>query len=141
MSACYPARSGFYRSYHEIICRSQQISARSLSGPLINLYPLKNQCRISLIGSASPAEQNTTRWQYEVVMPLMLIGQDRAERTEMHLPAELVTPLSEETMRFGCQLSCECDLFPRCAVETAPGVYRIAFDARIALYSTLLCVS
>ena len=85
--------------------------------------------------------QNATRWQYEVVMPLMLIGQDRAERTEMHLPAELVTPLSEETMRFGCQLSCECDLFPRCAVETAPGVYRIAFDARIALYSTLLCVS
>ena len=44
MSACFPARSGFYRSYHEIICRSQQISARSLSGPLINLYPLKNQC-------------------------------------------------------------------------------------------------
>ena len=92
MSACFPARSGFYRSYHEIICRSQQISARSLSGPLINLYPLKNQCRISLIGSASPAVQNATRWQYEVVMPLMLIGQDRAERTEMHLPAELVTP-------------------------------------------------
>lgn len=85
MSACFPARSGFYRSYHEIICRSQQISARSLSGPLINLYPLKNQCRISLIGSASPAAQNATRWQYEVVMPLMLIGQDRAERTEMHL--------------------------------------------------------
>ena len=139
MSACFPARSGFYRSYHEIICRSQQISARSLSGPLINLYPLKNQCRISLIGSASPAVQNATRWQYPDggFFELFVC----AERTEMHLPAELVTPLSEETMRFGCQLSCECDLFPRCAVETAPGVYRIAFDARIALYSTLLCVS
>ena len=78
------------------------------------------------------------RWVYDLTVPVMVVGRDAAQRAEVHLSAALCTPFSEEKMRFGCQLQCSCDLYPRCAVEMGAGLYRLTYDARISLYSTAL---
>lgn len=129
-----------YLSHQNVVCRSEVLSLTMLSGKMQSMYAIPTQCRIELIGQdgISPDDPMLRRWVYSVTMPLMLISETRAQRSEVHFNAELFTPLSEEKMRFGCQLQCDCDVYPRCASELSPGVYRVTYDARISLYSTLL---
>ena len=134
------AARSLYLSHQDVVCRSEVLSLEMLSGKMQSMYAIPTQCRIELIGQdgTSPDDPTLRRWVYSVTMPLMLISETRAQRGEVHLGAELLTPFSEEKMRFGCQLQCDCDVYPRCASELSPGVYRVTYDAHVSLYSTLL---
>ena len=128
-----------YRSHQEILLRSEIVSCPRLRGPVEGMYPIWDQCRAVLRGQEGSAEDPALRrWVYDLTVPVMVVGRDAAQRAEVHLSAALCTPFSEEKMRFGCQLQCSCDLYPRCAVEMGAGLYRLTNDARISLYSTAL---
>ena len=128
-----------YRSHQEILLRSEIVSCPRLRGPVEGMYPIWDQCRASLRGQEGSAEDPALRrWVYDLTVPVRVVGRDAAQRAEVHLSAALCTPFSEEKMRFGCQLQCSCDLYPRCAVEMGAGLYRLTYDARISLYSTAL---
>lgn len=128
-----------YRSHQEILLRSEIVSCPRLRGPVEGMYPIWDQCRAVLRGQEGSAEDPALRrWVYDLTVPVMVVGRDAAQRAEVHLSAALCTPFSEEKMRFGCQLQCSCDLYPRCAVEMDAGLYRLTYDARISLYSTAL---
>ena len=129
-----------YRSHQEILCKSEVIRCSNLTGAIDGMYPLLNQCRVVLRGQEGTDHGDPTlrRWIYDVTMPMMLVGKEGAQRSNVHLMATLYTPFSEEKMRYGCQLQCDCDVYPRCASELEPGVYRLTYDAHVSLYSTQL---
>lgn len=130
----------FYSSHREVLCGSEQLDLPALSGKIESLYAMTNQCRVTLAGQDGVSLDDPTlnRWVYRITMPVMLVAQNAARRAEIHLTASLFTPFTEEKMRYGCQLQCDCDVYPRHAAEISAGRYRITYDARIALYATLL---
>ncbi len=129
-----------YRARQQVLLRSEVLSCPGLTGPVEGLYPIYDQCRVTLRGCQGEAEEGLRRYVYDLVVPLMLVGQARAQRAEAHLSAEMRTPFSEEKMRFGSVLVCDCDLYPRCACEVGPGLYRVTYDARVELgLSALRC--
>ncbi len=128
-----------YRSHQDIVCCSQVLSIEGLTGCVRSMYALTDQCRVELAGQdgAHPESPEIIRWVYRITMPIMLLTDTRAARSQVSFDAVLGTPFSEEKMRFGCQLNCECDVFPLQACELSPGVYRVTYDAHVSLYSTL----
>ena len=129
-----------YRARQQVLLRSEVLSCPGLTGPVEGLYPIYDQCRVTLRGCQGEEEEGLRRYVYDLVVPLMLVGQARAQRAEAHLSAEMRTPFSEEKMRFGSVLVCDCDLYPRCACEVGPGLYRVTYDARVELgLSALRC--
>lgn len=129
-----------YRSHQDVLCKNETVFCNNLKGELHGMYPILDQCHIALSGQSgtSPNDPTLNRWTYDVIIPVMLVGSSCAQRTEVHLRAELFTPYPEEKMRYGCQLHCDCDMFVRAAVEIAPNTYRLTFDAHISLFSTQL---
>lgn len=129
-----------YRSHQDIVCRSQVLAVEGLSGCVRSMYAIPDQCRVELAGQdgAHPESPDITRWVYRITMPIMLLTDARAARSQVTFTAVLCTPFSEEKMRFGCQLHCDCDVFPLSACELSPGLYRVTYDAHVSLYSMLL---
>lgn len=129
-----------YRSHQDVLCKGEILRCKRLTGPLHGMYPILDQCHVALLGQdgQDARDPEMRRWVYDVTMPVMLVGGACAERCEVHLKADLYTPYPEEKMRYGCQLQCDCDVYPRCAAELEPGVYRLVFDAHISLYSMQL---
>ena len=139
MQTCFDDRRPF-RSHQDIVCRSQVLSIEGLTGCVRSMYAIPDQCRVELAGQdgAHPESPDITRWVYRITMPIMLLTDARAARSQVTFTATLCTPFSEEKMRFGSQLHCECDVYPFRACELSPGLYRITYDAHISLYSMLL---
>ena len=129
-----------YRAHQDIVCRSQVLAVEGLSGCVRSMYAIPDQCRVELAGQdgAHPDDPDILRWVYRITMPIMLLTDARAARSQVTCTAVLCTPFSEEKMRFGCQLHCDCDVFTLSACELSPGLYRVTYDAYVSLYSMLL---
>ena len=124
-----------YQAKQDILCRRESVNCAHISGPIEAMYPIADQCRIELVGCACKDASGSALWEYVVTMPIMLVTDGGAQRASLHMPAHMETPFSEEKMRYGCQLQCNCDVYLRSAQITGAAQYAITYDARIALYA------
>ena len=123
-----------YHTHQEILMRTQCVSLPSLSGSIIGIYPIDDQCRIELCGLAGYDEHHTPVWQYRVTMPIMCLTELAAARAEISFNVALSAPFNEEKLRYGCLLQADCRVCPHSAAQIEPGTYRLTYDAHISLY-------
>lgn len=121
-------------AHQDILMRSQCISIPHLPGKILSMYPIDHQCRIELIGRKGFDEDGVPLWEYTFTMPIMCIAENGAARTEVRFNAAIAAPYSEEKLRYGCLLQADCLVCPHSAVQTAPGMYRITYDAHVSLF-------